>query len=141
MKRISLIRNCEEDMSPKVINFTAIIHVINVRNSIKVGYCPTMFCHTKHICVKFIKILYKIDGRTNKIMEKNPIEIKNGERAVVIFELNTKYESKKFFNFEKYSENPFFGNFILRDNNKIIAAGKIKEINRIKCDKKDILEI
>ena len=127
-KNISLIKNDEEQVSKNILNFTAIIHVMNVPNSIKVGFCPILFFHTKHIKVKFSKLLYKIDGRTNKIIEKNPIEIINGERAVVLFELGIDlFQSNECFNFEKYTENPFFGSFILRDNNKIIQFEKFKK--------------
>ena len=104
-----------------------------------------------------LKLLYKVDKRTNKIIENNPIEIKNGEKAVVLFELRNldgknrkkrniykmshnleKYEMKKdkYFTFETYKENSFFGRIIIMDNNNIIAVGKIIEINKKKSNKK-----
>jgi elongation factor 1-alpha len=156
-QQFSLIGNYGDDLSSEIVNFTADIVVINFPNSIKVGCCPIMFCHTKHICVKIIKLLYKVDKRTNKIIENNPIEIKNGEKAVVLFELRNldeknrkkrniykmshnleKYEMKKdkYFTFETYKENSFFGRIIIMDNNNIIAVGKIIEINKKKSNKK-----
>ena len=56
IQQFSLIGNYGNDLSSEIVNFTADIVVINFPNSIKVGCCPIMFCHTKHICVK-IKII------------------------------------------------------------------------------------
>ena len=133
IKELSLIGNYGDDLLSEVVNFTADIIVTNVPNSIKVGCCPIMFCHTQHISVKLIKILYKADRRTNKIIKKNRIEITNGERALVLFELNKK--GYKYFSFETYKENSFFWTIIIMDNNNIIAVGKIIEINKKKPDK------
>ena len=126
---ITLIGNYKYDLSLDVEKFTADIIMINVPYSFKVGYCPNMFCHTKHIGVKLIKLLYKVDRRTNKIIEKNPIKIKNGEKAVALFKLNK--QKNQYFTFETYKENSFFGTIILMDNNNIIAVGRIREIKKI----------
>ena len=75
-----------------------------------------------------------MDGRTNKISDKNPKEIKNGERAVVLLKPLLERSSSfvknhlKTFVCEKY--NPYLGSFVINDNNKMIAVGKILEINK-----------
>ena len=78
--------------------------MINVPNSIKVGFCSIMFCHTRHITVKF----NLIDVRTNKIIDKNPNEIKNGERAVVLLEIDNNYKLwKKFLSLKNIERTHF----------------------------------
>ena len=57
---------------------------MNVPYSIKKGYRPILYCHKDYVPVEFIKILYKIDRRTNKIKDSTSENIKNGERAVVL---------------------------------------------------------
>ena len=130
-----IIGNCGGDIPTKVVNFTSIIHVMNVPNSIKIGYAPTLFCHSVFVPVKFKEILFKLDGRTNKILEKNPKEIKNGERAVVLL------EPLKFLLCEKYRDNPYYGSIIIRDNSKIKAVGKIIDVNNIKIEKKNVINL
>ena len=129
-----IIGNCIKDLPLQVKEFTSIIKVMNVPNSIKVGFSPILFCHMDHVAVEFKKILFKMDGRTNKISDKNPKEIKNGERAVVLLKPLLERSSSfvknhlKTFVCEKY--NPYLGSFVINDNNKIIAVGKILEINK-----------
>ena len=108
---------------------------MNVPYSIKKGYRPILYCHKDYVPVEFIKILYKLDGRTNKIKDSISENIKNGERAVIllkpIYPPNQPYWrlSSKIV-CEKYNDNPFLGSIIIMDYNKIIAVGKILEVNK-----------
>ena len=129
-----ILGNYEEKFIPEVKNFTSIIIFINIPNPIKVGFSPIIYCHTSQVRVKFTEFIYIVDKKTNKIMEKNPKEIKNGEKAVV------RLEPLKEFICEKYSDNPYLGSFTIYNNNKIIAVGKIKEVANIKYEKKDFLD-
>ena len=130
-----IISDNKNNLPVKVKEITCLIHVMNVPNSIKKGYKPILYCHKDYISVEFNKILYKIDGRTNKIMNENEEVIKNGERAVVLLkpiypknQPHWRISSKLIC--EKYNDNPFIGSVIIMDYNKTIAVGKILEVNK-----------
>ena len=108
---------------------------MNVPNSIKKGYKPILYCHKDYIPVEFIKILYKIDGRSNKIINENTENIKNGERAVVLLKpiypkKNPLWRISSKFICDKYNDNSFLGSIIIMDYNKTTAVGKILEVNK-----------
>ena len=135
-----LILSDNKNKLPVQVNeLTCLIYVMNVPNSIKKGYKPILYCHKDYIPVEFIKILYKLDGRTNKILNENDENIKNGERAVVLLKpiyppncppwrISSKIVC------EKYNDNSFLGSVIIMDYNKTIAVGKILEINKEKIE-------
>ena len=56
---------------------------VNKDTKIKVGSTFTLFSYTLNTPIKIIKIEYLVD-EANKILEKDPTEIKSGERAFVI---------------------------------------------------------
>jgi len=119
-----IIGNYEKNFSINVEKFTAIIDIMNINKPIKIGFCPVIYCHTTLVRVKIIEIIKKIDRRTNKIISKNLYELKNGERAFVVLNVLKKFVC------EKYIDNPYLGAFVMRDNNRMIAVGKIIEIIR-----------
>ena len=89
-----------------------------------------LFCYTLNVPIKIEKIEYLVD-EANKILEKEPKEIKYGEYAIIIINLNKKYlkrYNRTYCFFEKYNENPFLGSIVLF-NSEFIAVGKIKDIN------------
>ena len=108
--------------------------MINKKATMRVGSDLKLFCYTLNEPVKIVKIEYLID-ETNKIIEKEPKEIKNGSFAIIIINLikscyNNKmsgYQQKKRIYFEKYIDNPFLGSFVLY-NYGLIAVGNIKDI-------------
>lgn len=133
-----VIGNYEKNFSINVEKLTAIIDVMNMNKPIKIGFCPVIYCHTTFVRVKIIEIIKKIDGRTNKINEnKNLDEIKNGEKVIVVLNVLKKKYGVNLFICEKYIDNPYLGSFVMRDNNKTIAVGKIIEVIRTEYKEKD----
>ena len=115
-------------------NLRVKILMINKKATLRVGSDLRLFCYTLNEPVKILKIEYLIDG-ANKIIEKDPKEIKNGSFAIIIINLiksgynneMTGYQQKKLIYFEKYIDNPFLGSFVLY-NDGLIAVGNIKDI-------------
>ena len=117
-------------------NLRVKILMINKDTKLKIGSVLTLFCYTLNVPIKIIKIEYLVD-ETNKILEKEPREIKNGERAFIIINVIIKEKKycwrwKKKLNqlsyFEKYTKNQNLGSFILC-NRDLIAVGNIYDIN------------
>ena len=63
--------------------------MLNKNITLKVGSDICMFCYTLMVSVKIRRIEYII-GDTNKIMEKEPKEIRNGGYAIMIVDLKKK---------------------------------------------------
>ena len=111
--------------------------MINKKSVLRIGSDLTLYSYSLNVPIKIKKIEYLID-RTDKILEKEPKEIKNGEYAIIIINLIKKenfiyssYEhkkGKKYYFFEKYSKNHFLGSVELLDN-EVVAIGSIKDIN------------
>ena len=112
-------------------NLRVKILMINKDTKLKIGSVLTLFCYTLNVPIKIIKIEYLVD-ETNKILEKEPREIKNGERAFIIINVIIKEKDYKKLNqvsyFEKYTKNQNLGSFILC-NRDLIAVGNIYDIN------------
>ena len=108
------------------------ILMMNKNTKIKVGHDFTLFSYTLNIPIRIIKIEYLVD-ETNKILEKEPNEIKNGERAFVVIQVikkKNKIYIPKFMQsnyFDKYINNKILGSFILC-NQDLIAVGNIHDI-------------
>ena len=114
-------------------NLRVEILMIDKNTELRIRSALTLFCYTFNVPIKIIKIEYIVDRRTNKILEKEPKKIKNGERAFIIIKLggsichffkDYKYSAY----FEKYINNPILGSFVLC-NRDLIAVGKIHDIN------------
>ena len=113
------------------------ILMIHKKSTLKIGSNLTLYSYSLRVPIKIKKIEYLIDG-SDKILEKEPKEIKNGEYAIIIINLIKKdnyiyspYEhkkGKKCYFFEKYSKNHFLGSVELLDN-EVVAIGSIKDIN------------
>lgn len=129
-----IIGDYKDNISLEVKNFTSLITFINIPNPIKVGFSPTIYCHTKQLKAKMTDFLAVIDNRTNQIQEKNPKEIKNGQKAVVVMEPIGEFAC------EKYKDNPYLGSFFIYENNNIIAVGKIIGVSNIKYKNNEILD-
>ena len=127
----------------KAENLRVKIFMINKKATLKVGSAFHFFCYTLNAPIKVAKIEYLTD-ETNKILEKEPKEIKNGGYAIIIIKFYVRARHKvericnkmecydktiKRYFFEKYIENPFLGSFELFNNHNLIAVGNIKDIN------------
>ena len=121
---------------------------LNDNCSLRVGSNLDLFCYTTKVTVRIAKIEYIID-KANKILEKNPEEIKKGDIAMLIikrikrnvprrivekdlidFYYGGKNINKKLLYCDKYKNEPILGSFAIV-NNELLAVGKIKDINSL----------
>ena len=119
-------------------NLRVEILMIDKNRKLRIRSALTLFCYTFNVPIKIIKIEYIVD-KTNKILVKEPKEIKNGERAFIIIKLGILYKRygssyhafedyKYSAYFDKYINNSILGSFVLCNDN-LIAVGKIHDIN------------
>jgi len=109
-------------------SFIAQVVILDHPGQIKVGYAPVVDCHTSHIACKFTELISLIDRRSGKETEKNPQQLKKGDSAMV------RLEPSKPLCVEVFAEFPPLGRFAVRDMNKTVAVGVIKEVE-LKKDK------
>ena len=84
--------------------------MVNKNTKIKVGFVFNLFSYTLNTLIKIKKIEYLVDGG-NRILEKEPNEIKNGERAFVIIQIIQK--TKYFYSVQQQSN--FFDKYIIHE--------------------------
>ena len=107
------------------ISLKAKIFMLNKKALLRKGYTLTLFSYSLNAPVNIEKIEYLVDG-ANRILKKDPEEIKFGEYAIVKIDLKT-LNPKKLLIFDKFKTNPFLGSFELF-NDYFIAVGKILDI-------------
>ena len=73
-----------------VDNLRVKILMINKKVTLRIGSDLNLFCYTASVPVRIVKIEYIID-EANKILDKNPKEIKNGGFAILIIKIIKKY--------------------------------------------------
>ena len=111
-------------------NLRVKILLLNKKATLRIGSVYNLFSYNISVPIKVEKIEYLVD-EANKILEKEPKEIQGGYAIVIINIIkSTKWFKfgKKFYFFEKYRDNPFFGSFALFDDT-LFAVGKIQDIN------------
>ena len=130
-------------VSENADNLRIKIFMVRKNKNVKVGSDLTLFCYTTYVNVRILKIEYIVD-RANKILEKDPKEIKNGCFAILLIKIignnfhneknNVKYFYykkklyKKYLYCEKYKNDPLLGSFALFTD-ELYAVGKIIDIN------------
>ena len=67
-------------------SFRAKIFMINKKASLKLGFTLTLFCYSISIPVKLSLLEYLVDGG-NRILQKEPKEIKYGSYAIVTIDI------------------------------------------------------
>jgi elongation factor 1-alpha len=108
------------------ISLKAKIFMLNKKARLRSGYTLTLFSYSLNAPINIEKIEYLVDG-ANKILKKDPEEIKFGEYAIVKIDLKTLNPNKKILIFDKFKNNPLLGSFELF-NDYFIAVGKILDI-------------
>ena len=112
-------------------SFRAKIFMLNRKVSLKLGYTLTLFCYSISFPVNISKLEYLVDG-ANRILQKEPKEIKYGNYAIVTIDIiqeNCSWMGKRIRNviLQKHINNPILGSFELF-NDYFIALGKIIDI-------------
>lgn len=117
-KKIEPPKGCE--------HFIAQVIVINHPGKIKKGFTPIIDCACNHVACKFDEIISKVDRKSGEVLEKTPDFIKNGETAFV------KMIPAKEMVVETFAEFPCLGRFAVRDSNKTVAIGIVKDVSKKK---------
>jgi len=124
IKRGMVAGDSKNDPPQGTESFDAQVIILNHPNTISVGYCPVLDCHTAHIACKFQSLNTKIDKRTGQKTEDNPKAIKNGDAAMV-----TLVPSKPLC-VETFTDYPPLGRFAVRDMRQTVAVGVIKGVKK-----------
>jgi len=124
VKRGYVVGNTNEDPPRECETFLAQVIIMNHPGSIKQGYTPIIDCHTSHIACKFVQLKAKIDRRTGKVTEENPISLKNGDCALVVMKPEKPFVCEVFANYAP------LGRFAVRDMKQTVAVGVVKEVVR-----------
>ena len=108
--------------------FTAQIFVIWHPSAITVGYTPVIHVHTASVASRIVEIIAKIDPRTGKVIEQNPNYLKQGDAAIV------RFKPIKPLVIEEFQKIKQLGRFAMRDMNKTIGIGIVKEVKPAKVE-------
>jgi elongation factor 1-alpha len=100
------------------------VFILSHPGEIYVGYTPVLDCHTAHIACKFAELLRTIDHRSGNIIEEKPQFFKTNHATIV------KLFPTKPMCVEKLSDYAPLGRFVLRDMNRTVAVGVIKEVEK-----------
>ncbi len=108
--------------------FTAQIFVIWHPSAITVGYTPVIHVHTASVASRIVEIVAKIDPRTGKVVEQNPSYLKQGDAAIV------RFKPIKPLVIEEFQKIKQLGRFAMRDMNKTIGIGIVREVKPAKVE-------
>lgn len=98
--------------------FTMQVKVLTHPGELKIGYCPIAFVRTSRSAVKLVKIEWKIGKSTGNKKLKDPVFIKDGEMAQVVFEPQQPFVVDSFKNCEG------LGRVAIMEGNSVVMLGK-----------------
>ncbi|OMJ68244.1 hypothetical protein SteCoe_34374 [Stentor coeruleus] len=115
---------CDPECDPiqECTSFIAEITVLNCLNRFCVGYSPLVFCHTARSSCRFSDLLMRINKKTGIVSEFKPSFLTNGDRAIV------ELVPVRPMCVETFIENQNLGRIVIKDFNKIVAVGIIREV-------------
>merc|ERR1719414_14960 len=116
-----VVSSATEEPAAAAETFLAQVVVLDHPGAIRAGYCPSIAIHTAQVPCEFEELISLLDRKT-KEEKANPEKAKTGEvvtvrmrpRAPVCVEAFTAY--------------PSLGRFAVRDCNRTIAVGVVKEV-------------
>jgi elongation factor 1-alpha len=112
----------KDDTLPKVTKFTAQVQVLEHPGELKVGYTPICYVRTGRAPSKICKINWKMGKETGGQKVNDPVFIKSGEMAEVVFEPQMPIAVDTFARCEGLSRCCFM------DGNAAVLLGKIIQI-------------
>ena len=83
-----------------------------------------LHCHTARVPCEFTQLIKKIDRRSGKTIEKEPKYLKSKEAAII------KIIPSNPISFEKFSDYPSLGRFIICETGNLVAIGIVKDIEK-----------
>jgi len=89
-----------------------------------VGYTTTLDVHTAHVPCRFAEIECRL-ARDGSVTEERPESIRAGDGAIVVL------EPLQGVVVETFEDCPPLGRFALRDSQKTVAVGVIKEVTKV----------
>lgn len=99
-----------------------IIMAKSSKKPIYTGFSPIMHCHQAAIATTFKTFHETLDRKTGKVLEKDPRKIQKGDMCTV-----TLVPTKPMY-VEPFDECAALGQFVMRDQNQIVAVGVIKSV-------------
>ena len=124
VRRGCILSDHDNNPAFDVSEFIAQIIVLNHPNGIRVGYTPVIDCRTAHVSCRIVEIISKFDRLTGALKENHPNIIKNGEA------MTARLVPNKPLCVEAYKYYTDLGRFSVRDMNRVVAVGVIKEITK-----------
>ncbi|XP_053322213.1 elongation factor 1-alpha [Spea bombifrons] len=124
LKRGNVAGNSKSDPPTDASSFTAQVIILNHPGFIKAGYSPVIDCHTAHTTCQFAELQEKIDRRSGKKLEDNPLALKSGDAAII------RLKPIKPFCVERFFDYPPLGRFAARDLKQTVAVGVVKSVER-----------
>ncbi|MBN3275616.1 EF1A1 factor, partial [Polyodon spathula] len=124
LRRGDVAGNAHSDPPSDALSFTAQVIILNHPGHIKAGYSPVIDCHTAHVTCKFAELKAKLERRTGKKLEDDPLVLISGDAATI------KLVPKKPFCVESFFDYPPLGRFAARDLKQTIAVGVIKSVEK-----------
>jgi len=127
IRRGMVVSNNKDKLRAReTISYEAQIIVLKHPGQIRVGYTPVLDCHTAHVANRFDELKQRLDKRSFKIKEDNPLMIKQDDGALVVL------TPQKPMCVEEFKEFPPLGRFAIRDMRRTVGVGVITLV-----DKKD----
>lgn len=115
VKRSNIIG--KKDNPPKMVeSFRAQVMVLNKASPLKEGHETNFEMLTEDLPAKVKKLVQLVDTTTGEITE-NPEQVKDGESAIIEFEVSEPVY------IEKQSENPQLSSFRMQENRKNVGMG------------------
>lgn len=124
IKRGLVMSFATNDPAADAETFLAQVIVLDHPGEIRGGYCPSIAVHTAQVPCEFEELLAKIDRKTGKESETNPLQAVTGEVLTV------KMRPKAPVCVEPFSAYPSLGRFAIRDHGRTVAVGVIKEVTK-----------
>ncbi|CAF0964218.1 unnamed protein product [Rotaria sordida] len=115
----------QNDPARETTTFIAQIFMLNHSSQIEQGDHLIVDCHTARFACLLIELIDKIDHQISETIQVYPQSIKSGDLATV------KMIPLEPVCVEKFDDYPSLGYFIVRDKNKIMAIGIIKDVEKV----------
>lgn len=123
--RVGFVLCSPNDLVSYTDNFIAHLMILEHKSIICAGYSAVMHIHSAVEEFKVKKLLAEIDKKTGKPSKKNPKFVKPGMQCVARLVTTQKIC------IEPYSVFPQLGRFMIRDEGKTVAVGKVIKLSAI----------
>jgi len=113
-----------DDPAVAVDSLVAQVVMLDCPGVIREGYCPSISIHTAQVQCEFEEFLSKIDRKTGKEETEKPVTAKTGEV------ITARLRPRSNVCVETFATFPSLGRFAVRDHNRTIAVGVVKEVTK-----------